>query len=61
MSKRHNHQCSIVDEAINRQVGPRSPLYCRECEIQLTPSGRSNPVEETICRIAGPRSALCRR
>jgi hypothetical protein len=53
--------CSTVDQTISRVAGHRSPLYCRECEIQLTPSGRSNPVEETICRIAGPRSALCRR
>lgn len=54
-------ECGPVEQAISRQVGLHSPLYCRSCEVQLTPSGRSNPAEEAICRIAGPRSSLCLR
>ena len=52
--------CSSVEHAISRQVGVRSPLYCRSCEVVLTPTSHES-VNETICRIAGPRSSLCRR
>ena len=57
----HHHQCTIVDQAINRQVGPHSSLYCRSCDSIARPVGACNSIMQTISRQVGPKSSLfCR-
>ena len=54
----HHHQCTIVDQAINRQVGPHSSLYCRSCDSTAHSVSRCNSIEQTISRQVGPKSSL---
>ena len=58
---RHHNQCTIIDQAINRQVGPHSSLYCRSCDSNDRPVSPCNSIMQTISRQVGPKSSLfCR-
>ena len=63
MNRHSNHHCSSVAETINRQVGPRSPLFCSS--PRPVADSRTvlacDPAQRAINRQVGPKSPLyCR-
>ena len=60
MNRHSNHHCSSVAETINRQVGPRSPLFCSS--PRTVADSRTvlacDPAQRAINRQVGPKSPL---
>jgi len=60
MRHHHAHQCTPAEQAISRQVGPHSSLYCSQNDDHRNNINVNicDPAVRTISRQVGPRSQL---